>query len=263
MLGYRVVEGEVRDPTGRPVDVGFIDHSADQLDEVTAIATFEASLTAPFSPLLDCGTSGDGTLVVVWPRAQPLFEASCLVPPSPAVAVSLAQAMLHGSEVLTRALQAQAHPFQRVPLPKHAGVDANGLVLRAPLVRPHLPLRLGNLRGARFLAPEMLRDQPWHPATDVFSVGAALVELITGKPLCPIEEDLAAGLAMLTRAELPAPLATLGVPGALAEVIAPAFLAAAPERRCPNAAEARALLAPFVASEEELRRWLAAALESC
>lgn len=253
--GYRSVDGELRDANGRPVDVGFIEGAS--REEAVAIASFEGALGRPFSPLLDCGTSDDGSLVLVWPHALPLFETARRHRPSPAVAVRLAQTMLLGSELLTRALEGQGLELERAALLRHVHVDAAGVVLRAPLARPRQPARMGTLRGIRLLAPEQARGRPWHPTTDVFAVGAALVELVIGKPLFPVDESqLRVDLARLMRAELSAPLATLGLPAPLAELLEGSFVKAAPEDRCASAGEARAALVPFAASDDEVRGWL-------
>ncbi|MBI1945324.1 MAG: hypothetical protein HYS27_06495 [Deltaproteobacteria bacterium] len=253
--GYRIVDGTMRDANGRPVDVGFIEGAS--REEAVAIASFEGALGRPFAPLLDCGTSDDGSLVLVWPHALPLFETARRHRPSLGVAVELAQTMLLGSELLTRALESQRLDLERDALLRHVHVDAAGVVLRAPLARPHQPARMGTLRGVRLLAPEQVRGRPWQPATDVFAVGAALVELVLGKPLFPVDESkLRVDLERLMRAELPAPLATLGVPAPLAELLEGSFLKAAPEQRCADAAAARAALAPFAGSDDEVKAWL-------
>lgn len=258
MPGYRFVDGHAFDANHRPVDLGFIEGNP---EDALAIATLEGALGRPFAPLLDCGTTRHGTLVLVWPHAQPLFSAAHAHRPAAPVAVALAREMLRGSEVLARALQSAEADFERAPLLKEAHVDASGLVLRAPLARPVGPMRTGTLRGAHLLAPEQVRGKTRHPASDVFSVGAALVELLVGQPLFPVREStLMTDMERLVRAELSAPLVQQGIPAPLAELLERSFLQVEPARRCADATAARALLEPHAASDEELQRWLDAVM---
>jgi eukaryotic-like serine/threonine-protein kinase len=94
------------------------------------------------------------------------------------------------------------------------------------------------LGSARYLSPEQAAGQPVTPAADIYSLGATLYELLTGRT--PHQGDSLTELAQ-QRALPPPPIAELvpGVPGAL-ETAVMSCLDDDPERR-PHSAAALAL----------------------
>jgi hypothetical protein len=90
----------------------------------------------------------------------------------------------------------------------------------------------------RYMAPEQSRGRPTTPATDVYSAGIVLYEMIAGRP--PFTERAAVELALRHLRDRPPPL-PLTTPAPLAEIVDRA-LAKAPHRRFADGAEmARAL----------------------
>ncbi len=122
-------------------------------------------------------------------------------------------------------------------LAKYRAVDQSLTLPTAVLGSPH------------YIAPEQLSASfgPIGPATDVYSLGAILYELLTGRP--PIgAEDPAATIRLVTsEAPLPAKRIDPGIPRGL-DAIARKCLEKRPERRYASAA----------ALADDLGRWLAA-----
>ena len=91
----------------------------------------------------------------------------------------------------------------------------------------------------KYMAPEQARGLPATPATDLYSVGVVLYEMLAGRP--PFAAGTAVDLALRHLQEPPPPLPA-HVPPALPSVVARA-LRKAPERRYPTAAAMVAALA--------------------
>ena len=79
----------------------------------------------------------------------------------------------------------------------------------------------------RYMAPEQARGRPTTPATDVYSVGVVLYEMLAGRP--PFTENTAVELA-LRHVQDPPPALPAGTPGALVAIVKCA-LAKDPVRR--------------------------------
>ncbi|MGB9183543.1 MAG: serine/threonine-protein kinase, partial [Solirubrobacteraceae bacterium] len=85
----------------------------------------------------------------------------------------------------------------------------------------------------RYMAPEQSRGRPTTPATDVYSAGIVLYEMIAGRP--PFTERAAVELALRHLRDRPPPL-PLTTPAPLAQIVDRA-LAKAPDRRFADGAE--------------------------
>ena len=91
----------------------------------------------------------------------------------------------------------------------------------------------------RYMAPEQARGRPTTPATDVYSVGVVLYEMLAGRT--PFNGDSPVAIALAHETQSPPPLPE-SVPQPLARVVTRA-LEKDPERRCPDGhALARALV---------------------
>ncbi|MBK7858435.1 MAG: protein kinase [Archangiaceae bacterium] len=100
----------------------------------------------------------------------------------------------------------------------------------------------GNIKGSHgYMSPEQARGAPLDARSDLFSAGAVLHELMTGRPLFLRDSELATFRGIL-RDDIPAPIAmNPGVPKALSEAVMVA-LARNPDARYPSANKmARAL----------------------
>jgi eukaryotic-like serine/threonine-protein kinase len=85
----------------------------------------------------------------------------------------------------------------------------------------------------KYMAPEQGRGRPTTPATDVYSVGVVLYEMLSGKP--PFNEDSVVAMAVRHLQDPPPPLPG-GVPAPLAAIVGRA-LAKDPARRYADGAE--------------------------
>ena len=113
----------------------------------------------------------------------------------------------------------------------------------------------GNIKGSHgYMSPEQARGAPLDARSDLFSAGAVLHELMTGRPLFLRDSELATFRGIL-RDEIPTPMAlNPGVPKALSEAVMIA-LGRNPEARYPSAIKmARALqgaIPSLIFTEEE------------
>jgi len=95
-----------------------------------------------------------------------------------------------------------------------------------------------------YLAPEIVRGDPPSPAADLFSLGAVLVEMLTGRPAFTRETTGATLDAILHHDPTPALAADPRVPSALAALAAD-LLEKDPQRRPTSAAAVLDALAPI------------------
>lgn len=95
-----------------------------------------------------------------------------------------------------------------------------------------------------YLAPEIVRGDPPSQAADLFSLGALLVEMLTGRPAFARETPSATLDAVLHHDPLPALTADPRVPPALT-ALAEALLAKDPSRRPSDAAEVVEAVGPI------------------
>lgn len=103
------------------------------------------------------------------------------------------------------------------------------------------------LGTARYMSPEQAQGKPADPRSDVFSVGAVLYEMATGRPAFPGDNRLEVLYAVVTRAPDPIPQ-DRGLPPAFTDAVARA-LAKAPEDRFRDCGAVAAALREIVSTE--------------
>ncbi len=128
-------------------------------------------------------------------------------------------------------LDDRRRPHRASPADTAGGADHAG--------RPDHPVALGTLR---YMAPEQLAGAPAGPASDVFSLGAVLHELLTGAPPFPARDP-----AELAHAHAAGPCGLGLIPAAFRPLVA-ACLEMDPRRRPRAAAVARWARATVAAS---------------
>jgi serine/threonine-protein kinase len=113
----------------------------------------------------------------------------------------------------------------------------------------------GNIKGSHgYMSPEQARGAPLDARSDLFSAGAVLHELMTGRPLFLRDSELATFRGIL-RDDIPAPIAmNPGVPKALSEAVMTA-LQRNPDARYPSALKMsrafQAAIPSLIATETE------------
>jgi serine/threonine-protein kinase len=145
------------------------------------------------------------------------------------------------------------------------GVGTSGTVDRSPDgTEPEDETQAGTAVGTpAYMAPEQAAGDQVGPAADIYSLGATLYHLLTGRPAFPKTGELPAILAQVRRGEFPCPrLVAPRVPQAL-EAVCLKAMALRPEDRYPSALDLAADVERWLADEpvschhEPLRRRLA------
>ena len=195
-------------------------------------------------------------------------------PLAPAVAASIvadACAGLHHAHTMVDAAGALLNLVHRDIAPDNLIVDVKGhaLLVDFGIARATISeatTKVGERKGKlRYMAPEYATGDDATPASDVYSMGATLFELVTGNPPFSEAESIAViGHAMLTRGLPRADQVNAQVPVALADILASA-VQREPTRRLQTAKELERRLRIFLEAfprrsravmGADVRRWM-------
>lgn len=204
-------------------------------------------------PILDYGLDEDGRYFIAEAWAEGLNLTTYLAeygPLSPEVAVAVARRIcaalgaIHARGLLHRDLKPENVFLLPTGAVRIADVGFGELVSESGLSRTSVMLD-----GIAYLSPEQARGEPAEPASDVYSVGILLFEMLTGEP--PFQSnDIWAVVSMHASADPPlAHERNLEVPPELSAVVARALTKQSAERY-PNIAAFDAALAALPHAKE-------------
>lgn len=265
-LGEKIGEGgaavvyRARDTRlDRPVAVKVL--RSQFVDDRDAVVRFQrearaaASLAHPnVVPVYDYGQDGDTHFIVLellpGPTLKGYLSARGALPVGEALAI--ARQILAGLQAAhDRGLVHRDVKPQNVLFAADGSVKVADFGIARALAAPALTAAGEAIGTASYLSPEQARGEPVGPASDVYSAGVVLYEMLAGRP--PFTGDTGLAIALKHVAELPAPLDEVapGVPAGIARIVGRA-LAKDPSERWPDAAALAGALADYAAASEEV-----------